>query len=493
MASIQPSSNVHPSMGRVPSVNIEIMNTVGSTDTTILDPLLPSFSARIPERLYFFQGRQDIFDVIDKALLPPSLNTTDGDNIEDKEASGLRAFALCGLGGIGKTETAIEYAYRRRDVFEAVFWVRSGDRHVLAEEFLHIAEQMGFDHSSHDSVVNLNFIQSWLDEPVRKRKREDIDRSAEVHWLLIFDGVVDFDALFDYWPRNGKGSVLMTSRNTTWTSDLTPMKRLVLESLTPRDSVELLQDVAYLITDDTDNGALSAITERLGGIPLAIAQAGSIIARQGLTYAEFLELYKAQGVNGLQNGQPTTIRGQSLSLCEVWTADLPPSGKALLDVISLLDPHDIPELLIRQNLNRPKLEDYPGNDSQYRNAIWPLLSRNLVDHDLNTGVMWIHPLVQDVVQASMGDKRLAKFVSLAVSLFKSAGFPRSSVEPERLLPSFFRVQHQVFQLISKPSSFVVDTELYLLFSEVSKYVPFFVLYSEIIYLYQQLPTRQRDC
>ena len=95
------------------------------SDTLIPGPQLPYFSTKVPERHNLFHGHQDVLEMLDKALPPPSIVTMGDKEAEDKDTPGLRAFALCGLGGIGKTETAIEYAYRRRDVFGAVFWFRS--------------------------------------------------------------------------------------------------------------------------------------------------------------------------------------------------------------------------------------------------------------------------------------------------------------------------------------------------------------------------------
>jgi hypothetical protein len=66
------------------------------------------------------------------------------------------------------------------------------------------------------------------------------------------------------------------------------MSYLEMEPLTSRDSVEMLQEMAYRIIDDTEHGTLLAITERLGGIPLAIAQTASIIEKKQLKYAEIL-------------------------------------------------------------------------------------------------------------------------------------------------------------------------------------------------------------
>ena len=136
---------------------------------------------------------------------------------------------------------------------------------------MQIAEILGIEHNSQDSVVTLNLIQTWLGVLVRKMKKEDIIEFEEVHWLLIFDGANDLDALFDYWPTNGQGSMLATGRDSTGRAQ-PPIDHLEMDPLTPEDSVEMLQDVAYRIIDDTEHSALLAITERLGGYRLQLCR-----------------------------------------------------------------------------------------------------------------------------------------------------------------------------------------------------------------------------
>jgi len=104
---------------------------------------------------------------------------------------------------------------------------------------MQIVEHLGIEHDDHDRMVNFNLIQTWLGDHVQRTKDKDTIEFKEVHWLLIFDGTNDFDALYDYWYMNGQGSVLVTSRDSTGKTR-PPMSYLEMEPLTSRDSVEML-------------------------------------------------------------------------------------------------------------------------------------------------------------------------------------------------------------------------------------------------------------
>lgn len=83
-----------------------------------------------------FTGRNDTLDLIDKYLLPKA--ASDSDIVRNP-----RTFALCGMGGLVKTDIAIHYAYSRRREFGAVFWLEAGGVSQLASDFGRIPSQLG--------------------------------------------------------------------------------------------------------------------------------------------------------------------------------------------------------------------------------------------------------------------------------------------------------------------------------------------------------------
>lgn len=161
-----------------------------------------------------FYGRQEILQQIDTALLPKSQK-------QETSQEGLQLFALCGLGGVGKTQVATEYAFSRRSSYDAIFWVEADEPTQLAEGFARIAAQLGFtDASDKDRVVSRKVALEWLSSPLKRRIGGSstfigsLDpEHAEATWLLVFNNADNLDLLRNYWPLSSYGSILITTRD----------------------------------------------------------------------------------------------------------------------------------------------------------------------------------------------------------------------------------------------------------------------------------------
>ncbi len=135
----------------------------------------------------FFTGREEILINLFQAL-----NSS-------KRAALTQAKVISGLGGIGKTQIAVEYAYRYRENYSAVLWVIASSRDTLITEFVLLAVLLDLPElHEQDQEIVLTAVKRWL--------------VARKNWLLILDNVEDLQAVVDFLPVDGEGNILFTTR-----------------------------------------------------------------------------------------------------------------------------------------------------------------------------------------------------------------------------------------------------------------------------------------
>jgi hypothetical protein len=374
-------------------------------------PRLPCriFKSREPNRRFF--GRSSVMDQLERALLPPES--------EDSDQQEIRTFALCGLGGVGKTEIAVQFMFKHRDKFDAVFWLQADEVSKLAEEFSQIVVEMGL--LSHDDTVdqdvNRKVVKAWLENPKKCLDSSDPASSVKASWLLIFDNVEDLDTLKEFWPSFGTGSILITSRNPS-ASNLGFAAAASGANIEPFDVDGAARFLIRLTNQGEEDdqellGEATEIARRLGGLPLAITHMAAIIESRSLSFREFLDEFhesRLQEFHALLQ-QPlqlgVQIRGYEHSLASVFAFERLESGaSALLDVISILDSGPIEEKILKTGGHKVKLEYYPTCRSEYQNARSILIHSSLVTRNNKSDVLLVHRLTQDVARSKMN---LARF------------------------------------------------------------------------------------
>ncbi|HVR46140.1 MAG TPA: FxSxx-COOH system tetratricopeptide repeat protein [Candidatus Binatia bacterium] len=177
--------------------------------------------------------------------------------------------ALCGLGGLGKSSLAREYAWRNRDAYSVIWWLNAQTEDALVEGLLRLGAIFvrGLDRHADRRAAAHQVVRTVLGS---------LSKPA----LLIFDNLEDERILRAWRPRAG-ACVLVTSRNTSWSADVTPIALNVWPLDVAAEFVRSESARADLTGDDA-----RAIAETLGGLPLALAHAAAALRGRRMVSAQ---------------------------------------------------------------------------------------------------------------------------------------------------------------------------------------------------------------
>lgn len=395
--------------------------------------------ANDPSRVFF--GQQQILKSLQEALV-----------VRDAASQpGLRQFALCGLGGMGKTELASEFALRNKDTgnFDAIFWVRADEPAKLDQCFVDISVKLGLEKAEDASnqIISRSLVKGWLANPIKGGNTavtEDISSTASgdiyASWLLIFDNADDPKLLGDYWPE-GPGSVLITSRDPLakrlYSSNSSGLN---LEPLSDVDGGALLLKLSGLDESSEEDDAekiAQEISQSLAGLPLAIAQMAGIIRRQELSLAEFRSIYEEDKHRIALYGTKydTSARGYKHSVATVWAFEkLSPEAKGLMKLMLFMDPDAMPDSLLFdaavQLFATSSFTRLTFNEARAELSQSSLIRRDKIKTVLSDHQISVHRLVQDAIRSSMDDEEMSSIFEIMVNLLWRA-WPQAMAPPTK--------------------------------------------------------------
>jgi tetratricopeptide (TPR) repeat protein len=303
--------------------------------------------------------------------------------------------ALSGLGGIGKTQTAIEYAARyRADYPDGVFWINAETIGGLTSGFVAIATALRLpaaESNDQDKVVKAAL--AWL--------------NANNGWLLILDNVDDRREVQPFLPERGKGDLLITSRESVF-AELGIPRALDIRDLDIDDSLRFL--LARAGRDDAssdDRAAAAELATELGNLPLALEQAAAYIAETNASFGAYLSAFRKRRVALLEKAEGLVARD---TVAVTWAANFEAverasrAAAAVLRVSALLAPDAIPfELFLdgARALGGPIAEALAdGDDMAMAEVLRPLARYSLIRSDPKLRFFSVHRLVQEIVRTA---------------------------------------------------------------------------------------------
>jgi tetratricopeptide (TPR) repeat protein len=328
--------------------------------------------------------------------------------VADKSAA-VAGRALHGLGGIGKTRLAIEYAWRHADEYSALLFVRADDRATLD--------------------AGLAALAGLLDLP-EKEAREDAGKIAAVlrwledhpTWLLILDNVDDAKAVAAVRKLMAKlsgGHLIVTARAANFPATLPTLELEVLdESAAAAFLMERTRGIRTQAADDATQAL--AIARETGGLALALEQAGGFIAHERIGFARYLKLLDEQRAKVLDWARPE-LTGYPASVGATWAASvekLTPESRRLLERLAMLAPEPIPYTLLDVAVPG-EAEGYDAYEARSSLFAYLLATGAKAEGGAATGFV-VHPLVQSFARRAMSDPRRAEALREALAWVNDA-------------------------------------------------------------------------
>ncbi len=295
------------------------MDIVTDPDSGQLRPVIPRIWEGIPPRNKNFTGRVDVLNQLRSRV------TSKITAVLPSEESPPQA--LQGLGGVGKTAVAIEYAWKYRIDYDLVCWIRADQMPLVRSSLAGLATQLGLVPSASGIDLTTAGVLDAL------RRGEPYER-----WLLVFDNANEPEELLPFIP-SGPGDVLITSRNNGWEPLVDTVQLDVFER--PESVQFLLKRVPRRLTEaDADR-----LAEALGDLPLALVQAGAVLSEGGMPVDQYLRLLRDRVTEILEQGPAP---GYPTSMTAAWQISMAelrrksPQALELLRCCAFLGPEPIP-------------------------------------------------------------------------------------------------------------------------------------------------------
>ncbi|GJC93878.1 transcriptional xre family [Colletotrichum higginsianum] len=347
-----------------------------------------------------------------------------------------RICVLTGASGIGKTATAVQYAYRfgDGDEYAYVFWVEAEPAGLLADKYASIADALD---------LNRDGVQE--DNSLLFRVRERLLK-LDKRWLLIFDNVVSWTDISPFVTKAltlSKGSVLITTREDPRRSQQMWLhqRRIRLGPLCTDHGRELLLTSIHPhihredVHKDEDSELAGKIVDILEGLPLAISLVVGYVKESGCTLGDFLEMWDEKELRRMKPSKTSNTTGADAVdttvdlLWDIGIREVPSNSRMLLNIMSFLNPDRIPKSLLVGDHEEGYLDMLNSSERlSYKRMINKLISRRLiaVKEAPNAEVEYsIHRLLKEKIILDMDDYSITDALRKTFRLIRKK-FPRAN-------------------------------------------------------------------
>ncbi|GCF11469.1 FxSxx-COOH system tetratricopeptide repeat protein [Dictyobacter arantiisoli] len=336
-----------------------------------------------------FTGRDDLLKQLELLFT----GETPDQGVGVRQAALTQTQAIKGLGGIGKTQIAIEYAYRAhlQGRYRDVIWISAANEETILTSFVELARLLPAlvpqEETNQHTIIAA--ILRWLEQ-------------REPPWLLLVDNADDLSLVQPYLPRQGHGHILLTTRANAVGAFASSVE---VDTMGIMEGAHLLLRRAHRFSASSPDEIDEAINVviALAQFPLAIDQAGAYLEETGCSLHDYLHIYQQhRSVLLARRGKQTTQYPESvattwsLSFAQVQRTN--PAAAELLQLCAFFAPDHIPEELLSEGASYwpPLLHDAVADRFTFNQMLETLLSFSLVKRLSEERMLSIHRLVQTV-------------------------------------------------------------------------------------------------
>jgi|GEM_PF-1093784 len=386
-----------------------------------------------------FTGRMELLEQLETSLM--SFGSSDL----------AHPVVISGLGGIGKTQVAIEYAHRHIEDYTAIFWINAESESSITASYTEIARLLSLPEADaqETSVVTTAVIR-WL--------------TNYSDWLAIYDNAEDPNLVSEYLPKTYSGHIVLTSRSPSFGKIADTMNLSALEH--DQATALLLSRAGIDSPDERQLETVADICNILGYLPLAIDQAGAFLEQTGASLSEYKLILDTKGIVLLENARYSSGTYDQ-TVATTWLASMEhvreanPGAEDILKLASYLAPDDIPIDLIRsgEEFFTGVLAKTVGDELDLMNAIAALQDYSLIDRPRGGDGFSVNRLLMAVVRNWLDDEEKVKWTNLGIGCC-NAMFPDPSDFGnwplcQRLYPHLLQCVSHARELNMSSESFVI--------------------------------------
>ena len=369
----------------------------------------------------FFCGREDVLQQLHVQFTGSGI------------APSIQQQVIYGPAGIGKTQVALEYAYRHQQDYSHILRIDAASEYTLSGDLMKVASTIGLPLETSSLQELIASIKVWLAE--------------QQNWLLIFDNVIELEVLHNYVPESATNGRVLYLANAASTSDLIHIIELPelgteagLQLLLQRAGVKLDQVSPQVQTEAT------TIVQALGSLPLALNQAGAYIDASSYNLAGYLSLYEKQRQaltrwrGRASEGYPESMAATCvLAFQSVERAS--PAAAELLCLCAFLAGEVIPERLISKGapVLGAVLSPVAADPSALNQAIELLSKFSLIEYASDEKQLTMHPLIQAILKYEMNQETQREWTERTIAAVDAA-FPDEHTPWSAFQPYLHQIQ-----------------------------------------------------